>query len=82
MTILTVYKDEEAEAEDEEDDDLAAAFEVLDLSRVLHMRKLEEPEDDGGKGKGVGDSPMTRHYKERLADIHDLLAEISLENER
>jgi HAT1-interacting factor 1 len=25
---------------------------------------------------------MTRHIKERLADTHDLLAEISLENER
>ena len=28
------------------------------------------------------DTPLTRHIKERLADTHDLLAEISLENER
>jgi HAT1-interacting factor 1 len=41
---------------------------------------LEEPEE--GKGKEPGDSPMTKHIKERLADTHDLLAEISLENER
>lgn len=41
---------------------------------------MEEPEE--GKGKEPGDSPMTKHIKERLADTHDLLAEISLENER
>lgn len=82
--------------EEEEDDELATAFEVLDLARVLFTRKLEGPDadeaetdaapaaNDNGKGKGkeVGDSSMTRHVKERLADTHDLLAEISLENER
>lgn len=55
---------------------------MLDLARVLFAKKLEEPEEDAGKGKDVGDSPMTKHIKERLADTHDLLAEISLENER
>ncbi|PMD25245.1 hypothetical protein NA56DRAFT_677059 [Hyaloscypha hepaticicola] len=80
--------DDDAEEEDgegegeEEEDDLAVAFEVLDLARVLFTKKLEEPEEDSGKGKDVGDSPMTKHIKERLADTHDLLAEISLENER
>jgi hypothetical protein len=43
---------------------------------------LEQPEEGEGKGKEVGDSLATRHDKERLADTHDLLAEISLENER
>jgi HAT1-interacting factor 1 len=43
---------------------------------------LEEPEELEGKGKAAGDSAMTVHIKERLADTHDLLAEISLENER
>jgi hypothetical protein len=42
---------------------------------------LEEP-DVADKGKALGDSPTTKHIKERLADTHDLLAEISLENER
>jgi hypothetical protein len=46
------------------------------------MKKLEEPEERADKGKAVGDSSMTKHIKERLADTHDLLAEISLENER
>jgi hypothetical protein len=62
---------------------LAVAFEVLDLARVLFTKKLQSPEQEADdKGKGIGDSPMTKHVKERLADTHDLLAEISLENER
>ncbi|KAL2023809.1 hypothetical protein VTK56DRAFT_1076 [Thermocarpiscus australiensis] len=80
---------EEGEGGDEEEeDDLAVAFEVLDLARVLFNKKLEaaqaQDEAQQGKGKEVaeGDSPIVRHIKERLADTHDLLAEISLENER
>ncbi|KAL1837942.1 hypothetical protein VTJ49DRAFT_3237 [Mycothermus thermophilus] len=86
-------EDEEAEGEgeeDEEDDDLATAFEVLDLARVLFNKQLEalkpQEEEQQGKGKEVAepssDSAWVRHIKERLADTHDLLAEISLENER
>ncbi|KAF5650974.1 HAT1-interacting factor 1 [Fusarium sp. NRRL 52700] len=84
--------EEEAEGEDEEDeeddDDLATAFEILDLARVCFMKKLElleqEQSETSGKGKEAaeGDSPTVRHVKERLADTHDALAEISLENER
>jgi HAT1-interacting factor 1 len=54
----------------------------LDLARVLFTKKLELPEVGEGKGKEAGDSSATRHDKERLSDTHDLLAEISLENER
>jgi hypothetical protein len=43
---------------------------------------MEAPDQEAGHGKAVGDSSMTKHIKERLADTHDLLAEISLENER
>lgn len=43
---------------------------------------MEQAQEDEGKGKEAGDSPMTTHIRERLADTHDLLAEISLENER
>ncbi|KAF4949743.1 hypothetical protein FGADI_8681 [Fusarium gaditjirri] len=83
--------EEEAEGEgeeEEEDDDLATAFEILDLARVCFMKKLElleqEESETSGKGKEAaeGDSPTVRHVKERLADTHDALAEISLENER
>ncbi|KAL2171982.1 hypothetical protein VTG60DRAFT_1041 [Thermothelomyces hinnuleus] len=84
-------ENEEGEGEEEEEeDDLAVAFEVLDLARVLFNKRLEaaQAEDEArqGKGKevaeGSGDSAVVRHIKQRLADTHDLLAEISLENER
>ncbi|KAF4985020.1 hypothetical protein FDECE_16888 [Fusarium decemcellulare] len=77
----------EGEEEEEEDDDLATAFEILDLARVCYLKRLEALDnevEESGKGKEVaeGDSPTVRHVKERLADTHDALAEISLENER
>ncbi|ATY65515.1 histone H1-binding [Cordyceps militaris] len=72
---------------EEEDDDLATAFEILDLARVCYMKQLahlEQAAADNSKGKETtGElSPAERHVKERLADTHDALAEISLENER
>lgn len=81
---------EEGDEEDEEDDDLGTAFEILDLARVLMKKKLDEKlaaaEASEGKGKevanGQGGDAEVRHIKERLADTHDLLMEISLENER
>ncbi|WDK20476.1 histone H1-binding protein [Colletotrichum graminicola] len=81
--------DEEAEGEgeeEEEDDDLAVAFGVLDMARVLYNRQLEQLEKEEPNGKAQeqldGDKLSIKHVKERLADTHDLLAEISLENER
>lgn len=79
---------EEGEGEEEEeDDDLATAFEILDLARVLFLKKLEASQAESeGKGKEAAeegsDNPNIRHLKERLGDTHDLLAEISLENEK
>ncbi|KAI9820445.1 MAG: hypothetical protein M1832_003778 [Thelocarpon impressellum] len=68
---------------EEEEDDLTAAWNVLDLARVLLDRKLVESQDAEGKGKTpADDSPQLKHVKERLADTHDLLAEISLEGEK
>ncbi len=71
---------------EEEDDDLATAFEILDLARVCYNKQLEAfSQQDGpekGKEASQGPSPVERHVKERLADTHDTLAEISLENER
>ncbi|KAJ5782201.1 hypothetical protein N7457_003975 [Penicillium paradoxum] len=69
--------------DDEDDDDFANAFEVLDLARVLYLKKLKiAEEEDEGKGKSTVMSVDTKHIKERLADTHDLQAEISLEGER
>ncbi|KAI1424140.1 hypothetical protein F5Y12DRAFT_785595 [Xylaria sp. FL1777] len=76
--------DGEGQDEEEEDDDLAVAFEILELSRVLFEKQLEEAGVTEGPDKDVaeGENKLVRHFKERLSDIHDLLAEISLENEK
>ncbi|CRG84657.1 NASP-related protein sim3 [Talaromyces islandicus] len=75
--------EDKAGEEEEEDDDFANAFEVLDLARILSLKKLEEIENNTtGKEKAVEIDPATKQIKERLADIYDLQAEISLEGER
>ncbi|CAG7936142.1 unnamed protein product [Penicillium nalgiovense] len=81
-------EDEDEEAgeqgeDEEEDDDFANAYEVLDLARVLYLKNLNAVEEnDGGKGKSTVVSSDIKHIKERIADTHDLQAEISLEGER
>ena len=73
--------EQQAEGEEEEDeDDFATAFELLDLARILLSKKLEAAEAE--EGKGFGELGNVRQIKERLADTHDLQAEISLEGER
>ena len=73
--------DEEDEDADDEDD-FANAYEVLDLARVLLLRKLEETKANNSKSRTTSDSPQLQQIRERLADIYDLQAEISLEGER
>ncbi|KAF3401634.1 NASP-related protein sim3 [Penicillium rolfsii] len=81
-------EDEEENGEEEgeeEEDDFENAFEVLDLARVLYLKKLEVAEEsstDKGKGKSEDLPADLKHIKERLADTYDLQAEISLEGER
>ncbi|KAI2785802.1 hypothetical protein POX_h09562 [Penicillium oxalicum] len=83
----------DGQEEEEEEDDFANAFEVLDLARVLYLKRLEAAEEasaDKGKGKSGAATTATdaqlpadlKHIKERLADTYDLQAEISLEGER
>ncbi|WPH00435.1 nasp-related protein sim3 [Acrodontium crateriforme] len=71
--------DADAEAEEEEDD-FAIAYEILDVARVLLSKTLEAAQENAGKS--ATENPEVRQVKERLADTHDLQAEISLENER
>lgn len=79
---------EGGEAEEDPEDDFANAYEVLDLARILLLKRIEELHDQegvlGGKGKGKANtsSEAMHQLKERLADTHDLQAEISLEGER
>lgn len=73
----------EADGEEEEEDDFANAFEVLDLARILYVKKLHAAEESNtAKGKSTELPADVRHIQERLADTYDLQAEISLEAER
>lgn len=75
----------EAEEEaEEEEDDFANAFEVLDLARLLLLKRLQEEDaNEHGKSQMEKDpSDTVRQLQERLADTYDLQAEISLEGER
>ena len=73
-------------ADEEPEDDFSNAYEVLDLARLLLQRRLAEAEESRGKGKATALDTSTpdpvKQLKERLADTHDLQAEISLEGER
>lgn len=80
------------EEPDEEDDDFANAYEVLDLARVLLKRRIDVLDtstsdtapSDKGKAPAVPRdiSGEKRTVMERLADTLDLQAEIWLESER
>lgn len=72
--------DEDGEGAEEEDD-FANAFEVLDLARVLLLKRLDEFSSNGTKDEPQSPQPLAQ-LKERLADTYDLQAEISLEGER
>lgn len=75
-------EDGEGAEEVDEEDEFVDAYEVLDLARVLLLKKIEEVENTSGKGKAKGESQEVRQLKERLADTYNLQAEISLEGER
>ncbi|KAF2135002.1 hypothetical protein P153DRAFT_380804 [Dothidotthia symphoricarpi CBS 119687] len=78
--------DEEQEGEqEEEEDDFGNAYETFELARVLYSRQLDalEQESTADKGKGKAElTPQARAIKEKIADCHGFLVEISLENER
>ena len=73
----------EGESEDtDEEDDFANAFEVLDLARILLLKKIEEDEANSEKSNTKSRTLRVQELQERLADTYDLQAEISLEGER
>ncbi|KAH8726370.1 hypothetical protein GQ44DRAFT_705547 [Phaeosphaeriaceae sp. PMI808] len=76
--------DEDEEGEEEEDeDDFGNAYEIFELARVLYAKQLEALQDTTDKGKGKAElSPQARTIKEKIADCHGFLVDISLENER
>lgn len=70
------------EEPDDQQDDFLDAYEVLDMARLLLQGKIVELEQDTGHGIDQENMRQIRQLKERLADIHDLQAEICLEGER
>ncbi|KAF3285331.1 hypothetical protein TWF970_010399 [Orbilia oligospora] len=64
--------DGEGEGEEEDDDDFTLAWNILDLARVFFNKRLEAATEDAETLKKI---------KERLADVHDILGEVSLESE-
>ena len=76
--------DDEAE---EQEDDFATAFEVLEVARVLLQRQIQDlnalkSTDKANQNTDDEVSKQIWAARDRLADAHDLQAEISLENER
>lgn len=71
---------EEGDQDPDEEDDFVNAYEVLDLARILLLKKLAEI-DKAASNTG-GELREVLQLKERLADTYDLQAEISLEGER
>jgi HAT1-interacting factor 1 len=84
----TDSEDEDEDGEEqrgEEQDDFGDAYEVFEMARVLYTRQLEnlDASESAEKGKGKTElSTQARTIKEKLADCHGFLVEISLENER
>jgi HAT1-interacting factor 1 len=75
---------EDAEQE-EEDDDFGNAYETFELSRVLYQKQLDALDGTNTTDKGKGKfelSQQARTVKEKIADCHGFLVDISLENER
>lgn len=77
--------EDEDEQEEEDEDDFGNAYETFELARVLYSKQLDalEQENSTDKGKAKAElSPQARAIKEKIADCHGFLVEISLENER
>ncbi|KAJ4315480.1 hypothetical protein N0V94_005916 [Neodidymelliopsis sp. IMI 364377] len=77
--------DEDEGEQEEEEDDFGNAYETFELARVLYQKQLDAASDDSADSKGKGPamlSPASRAIKEKIADCHGFLVEISLENER
>ncbi|KAK9236215.1 SHNi-TPR-domain-containing protein [Lipomyces kononenkoae] len=68
-------EDDEDHGEQEEENDFETAWEVLDLARTLFQKQVSSLSD------AETNKETTRDTQQKLADIHDILGEISLESE-
>ncbi|CAK7209570.1 hypothetical protein SBRCBS47491_000488 [Sporothrix bragantina] len=75
-------KEKKQEAETGADADAKTTDEAADKGKEAATDKADEAEEEPASPIATGVPGAMRHVLERLADTHDLLAEISLENER
>ncbi|KAK9329488.1 hypothetical protein V1520DRAFT_279180 [Lipomyces starkeyi] len=68
-------EEDEEQGEEEEENDFETAWEVLDLARNLFEKQLSSLLDAAANKETI------RDIQQKLADIHDILGEISLESE-
>ena len=71
---------EDEDEEEEEEDDFNTAYEILDLARVLFLRRLDSQTTEADRSSDHAHN--TQPIKTRLADVYDLQAEINLEGEK
>jgi HAT1-interacting factor 1 len=80
-------EDDEGEGGDgeEDEDDLQNAYETFEMARVLYAKQLDALDEAGDAAKGKGKAQLTPEahaIKQKLADCHAFLAELSLESDR
>ncbi|KAK9369777.1 SHNi-TPR-domain-containing protein [Lipomyces kononenkoae] len=68
-------EEDEEQGEQEDENDFETAWEVLDLARTLFDKRISSLSD------AETNKETMRDIQQKLADIHDILGEISLESE-
>jgi HAT1-interacting factor 1 len=78
-------EEDTGEGAEDEQDDFQDAYEIFEIARVLYTKQFEALDGTvtAEKGKGKAElAPEVSAIKNKIADCHGYLAEISLESER
>lgn len=67
----------EREGEEEKEDDFQIAWEVLETAKLLYEKELESRKGKNVSGKGSSEDAS---LERKIADVCDLLGEVSIEN--
>jgi len=68
---------EEGEGDEEKEDDFQIAWEVLETAKLLYEKEIESRKGKGVSGRG---SEVDNSLERKIADVCDLLGEVSIEN--